>query len=170
MPTLTLVLESNKDKGTLDEITVKTQALQYLKELASGNVWGRAWRFTSTGTPAFASGTVTLASVPEDDTVTIGGITFTAKASPSGEAQFSQAGSDTADAASLASKINAHSTLSAVVSATSALGVVTITCRFPGVVGNFITLAETGTSMTVSGARLSGGVGGISGAGTLLGD
>lgn len=115
---------------------------------------------TGNAAPVAASGTITLASCVTD-TVTIGGVTFTGSASPSGEEEFETDGDDTADAAALAAKINAHSTLSKIVSATSALGVVTVTCLVKGVVGNFITLAETGTTITVSGPALQGGTGGV---------
>lgn len=118
----------------------------------------------SSANPVAASGTFTLASVPEDDTVVIAGVTLTAKASPSGENQWSQAGSDTADAAALAAKINAHSSLSTIVSATSAAAVVTVTCLVKGVIGNFIAISESGSSITASGAYLAGGTGGATSA------
>jgi phage tail sheath gpL-like len=112
-----------------------------------------------------ASATITLASCATD-TVTIGGITFTGSATPSGDVQFETDGDDTADAAALAAKINAHPTLSAVVGASSNLGVVTVTAKVKGVVGNFITLSETGSTITVSGSALAGGTGGPSGSAT----
>lgn len=114
----------------------------------------------STSNPVSASGTITLSSVPADDTVTIGTATLTAKASPSGENQFSQAGTDAADATALAAKINAHSVLSKIVTASAASNVVTVTCKVKGPIGNQIGLSETGTSMTVSGTTLAGGAGG----------
>lgn len=116
-------------------------------------------QYTDGTAPVAASATITLASCATD-TVTIGGITFTGSGSPTGDVQFETDGDDTADAAALAAKINAHPTLSKVVTATSALGVVTVTCRIKGVVGNFITLAETGTTITISAAALAGGTGG----------
>lgn len=116
---------------------------------------------TSSTDPVAASGTVTLATVAADDTVTIGAVTLTAKASPANENQFSQAGTDTVDAASLVSKINAHSVLSKVVFASSESGVVTITSLVKGLIGNQIALASSdGTTLAVSGAFLAGGTGG----------
>lgn len=106
-----------------------------------------------------ASGTVTLESFVADDTVTINGVVLTGKASPSGEAQFACGVSDTADAAALAAKINAHSTLSLIVSATSALGVVTLTALKPGLLGNCITTAISAHG-SVAAARLAGGTDG----------
>lgn len=65
--------------------------------------------------------------------------------------------SDTLSAAALAVAINAAAAIvSGHVTATSALGVVTLTAK-PGVTGNAITLAASGTGVTASGTRLTGG-------------
>lgn len=137
--------------------------VNHLQALASGNEKGSVYAQSGSANPVAASGTITLASCATD-TVTIGGITFTGSSTPSGDVQFETDGDDTADAAALAAKINAHPTLSQIVSATSALGVVTVTARQRGVIGNFITLAETGTTITISGSALAGGTGGATNA------
>jgi len=77
-----------------------------------------------------------------------------------GSDEFIAGVSDTADAADLAAQINAHATMSEVVSATSAAGVVTVTSKLSGRVGNFLTISESGSTITASGAALSGGTGG----------
>lgn len=133
---------------------------QYFKELAIGTKSASVDVQTGAGNPVAASGTFTLASVPADDTVVIGGVTLTAKAAPANESEWSQAGTDTQDAASLAAVINAHSVLGLSFSATSAVAVVTVRCKTKGTVGNHIPIAETGTSITASGAFLAGGTGG----------
>jgi phage tail sheath gpL-like len=117
---------------------------------------------SSSSDPVAASGTITLANVSADDTVTIGKTTLTAKASPSGEDQFSQAGTDTVDAASLVTKINAHSVLSLLVYASSVAGVVTVSALQKGVVGNHIALSSSnGTRLEVTGSGyLASGAGG----------
>lgn len=154
---MTQVNSNNKEQA-------RRNVIQILKGI--GPIYQGSIRLQSAATaPVAASGTFTLVSVPEDDAVTIGAVTLTAKASPSGENQWSQAGSDTADAAALAAKINAHSVLSKVVVASSAAGVVTVTCLTPGVVGNQIAISETGSSITASGSFLSGGTGGAQDAG-----
>lgn len=114
--------------------------------------------------PVAASMTFSLASVAGDDTVVIGGVTLTAKASPTGEAQWSQAGTDAVDAAALAACINAHSTLSKIVTATAVDAVVTVTCKVKGFIGNFITTAESGSTITASASTLVGGTGGATSA------
>jgi phage tail sheath gpL-like len=88
-----------------------------------------------------ASGTVTLSSIVQNDTVTIGKTVFTGKDAPSTSVQFLTGTTDTASAASLAAKINANAQTSKIVSATSALGVVTLTSLIPGLIGNEIALA-----------------------------
>jgi len=110
---------------------------------------------TFTAQQAYATGTVTLTSIAADATVTVDGVVFTAKASPSGIAQFANGGDDTADAAALAAKINAHPSLTTRVTATSASNVVTIRAYSPGTAGNSITLASS--TEAVSGATLANG-------------
>lgn len=100
-----------------------------------------------------ATGTVTCASVANNDTVTIGNQVLTGKsAAPSGQNQWLCAVSNNADAIALAACINAHTTLSLYVSAAAASGVVTITAigSALGVLGNAIILASSnGTRLAV---------------------
>jgi hypothetical protein len=143
------------------------------------------------------TGTVTCASVSAGDTAEVFGQTFTASASPVGLNQWSQAGNDTADAAALAVKLNAHPSLCGRLRAVSVAGVVYIApmrdsaatsnekllssnstrlavsqvglraaCMVwsltPGVVGNAVTCAASGTGVTfttLSTGRLGGGIG-----------
>lgn len=163
MASLTLVIKTNKDTAEMAKVGQPVQNMQricnLLNGLKAGALQGTVTASYSSADPVAASGTITLASCATD-TVTIGGVTFTGSSTPTGDEQFETDGDDTADAAALAAKINAHPTLSKVVSATSALGVVTVTCLLKGVVGNFITLAETGSTITISGSTLAGGTGG----------
>lgn len=98
---------------------------------------------------AVASGTWTVASGTGALTCVINGVTI----------NRTWATSDTATATALVGDINGHanSLIKDHVSATNAAGVVTITSKTPGLPGNAITLAGTGTGVTVSGARLTGG-------------
>lgn len=106
-----------------------------------------------------ASGTVTLASATNGQTVTVNGVVFTAHTDTEAANQFSIAGSDTEDAASLVKAINNSTTAAArEVFATSTDDVVTITARRGGPIGNIITLASSdGTTLAVTGARLENG-------------
>ena len=169
MSTLSIIINAEETQSYLQQTLKKTagepkeQAIAlsgFFKELSIGTKSASVVVSTGAGNPVAASGTFTLVSVPADATAVIGGITLTAKASPANENEFSQAGTDAVDAASLASVINAHSVLSLVVSATSASNVVTVTSKVPGLIGNRIAISETGTSITASGALLTGGTGG----------
>lgn len=124
-----------------------------------------------TGTaPVAATGTITFADVGDaNDTVTIGGQVYTLKAVPTNPFDVDIGANVTGTAANLAAAINAGAgagtaygtgtVANSDVTATSALGVVTITARVPGTGGNSITLTKSGTDITVSGATLAGGTG-----------
>lgn len=117
-----------------------------------------------------AKGTVTIAGDPvAGETVTVNGNVYTWRAAPTklNEVKITS-GNNTTMAAALAAAINAYegryeSQLNGdgwrvpAVSATSALGVVTITALADGTAGNAITLTEASTNVTASGATLAGG-------------
>lgn len=105
---------------------------------------------------ACATGTATLASVADSDTIVVGGTTLTAKTTPSGSSQWKRGVSNTADAAALAACINANTTTNKIVRATSSGAVVTITSLYPGPIGNLVTLSQTGGTMTLSPATALG--------------
>lgn len=103
--------------------------------------------------------TATLVSVVADNTITVNGITFTAKAAPTTDAQFTVKGTDALQGPELARAINAYQTKYGTldVVATAVLGVVTIKSNKPRT-GNSITLTEAATNVAVSGAGyLAGG-------------
>lgn len=99
---------------------------------------------------AQASGQVTIASGSGTETITINGVAVTA----------TWTSSDTATAATLATNINGstNALIQGLVFATSAAGVVTITSRMGGPMGNAITLAASGTGCTVTSAWAGGAV------------
>lgn len=110
-----------------------------------------------------ASGTVTAGTVVAGDTVTIAGLTYTLVSNPTviaaGDYSKVKVGASATDAATnLAAAVNAREgSRTALVTATSAVAVVTITAVAEGVAGNSIALTEVGTTFTVSGAVLAGG-------------
>lgn len=175
--TLVLTLSTEETSDVLADLlqapstapkAVALKAGDFVKRMAAGMNRGNMRVQIGTAAPVRASATATLATVLATQTITIGGVVFTASSTPSGEAQFEIDGDDTADAAALVVKINAHSTLSKIVVAESALGVVTITCLIPGVIGNFITLAKSDTTISLSSTALAGGTGGAMEAGSLF--
>lgn len=151
-------------KLRLDTIKDKEGAIElkkYIKNMSSGIVRGIIDVQTGSAAPVAASGTITLASFADDDTLTIGGVTITGKSSPTTEDHFEIDGNDTADAAALAACINAHSTLSQVLTASSNAAIVTITLKQKGVIGNFFVIAASAHATL---AQPSGGTGGVTNA------
>lgn len=114
------------------------------------------------GSTGFATGTVTFstAAPSADETVVIGGRTYTFKAAVANPDEVLPGATISAAAANLAAAINNGSgggAPNALVTASANAGVVTLTALVPGDEGNAITLTETGTNIAVSGATLTGG-------------
>ena len=110
-----------------------------------------------------ATATITLATSLAGDTVTVNGLVYTAVSGvKASNAEYSIDGSDTVDATDLADSItnDTRTGTLADVTATSNLGVVTVTSTAIGIAGNAVTLAEdTGsTTITISGPNFTGGV------------
>lgn len=172
MPTLNLNIKTQVDTSDYalsgQPVENMTKICKLLDGIKSGHLQGTVDIQYSATNPVAASGTLTLSSMAAAATCVVGSETFTASSTPSGEQQFEIDGNDTADAAALAAAINAHSTLSLVVSATSSAGVVTITCLQKGVIGNEIKLTGD-TGCTASGAYLTGGTGGAASAVVTVG-
>lgn len=106
-----------------------------------------------------SSGTLTLASVVATNSVTVAGQVFTAVASGATSVQFNVGADDTESAVNLAAAITAHASVGLWVSATSALGVVTVTALYPGVLGNAISILS-GTNIAAGATRLASGTNG----------
>lgn len=132
----------------------------FIKAIKSGSKMAQIEQFTDDTALDKASGTCTVASIQADDTITINGVTLTGKSSPSGESQFDSDGSDTVVATAIAACINANSSLTGIVTATSSAAVVTVSAYCKGLIGNAITLASSnGSRLAVSASRLAGGTG-----------
>ena len=105
------------------------------------------------------------------DTVSVGGVTFTAQAGAAtlGDTTFQAATSNNATAASLCAQINANATTKALVTATVLSAAVTITAKLNGAGGNNIAVAyadngggnvgATPCGSGLSGGKLAGGSG-----------
>lgn len=105
-----------------------------------------------------ASGTLTLTSWANGETVAINGVTITAHTNTQANNQVDISGDDTADAANLALAIN-NSTSAGLkeVFATSSSNVVTVTARRGGLAGNAITLSSGQGTVVANVARLASG-------------
>lgn len=134
---------------TLDRRRTLHRLADFLVGLASGTQQGTVSYATDAGDWVAASGTVTISGGSGSIAAIINGVTIS----------VTWATSDTNTASLLAAAINAsaNALVAPFVSATSLLGVVTITADNKGVAGNAITLAASGTGATASGARLTGG-------------
>lgn len=139
--TMTNILQLNTAANQVDVLN--------LEKLITSMVDGAQASFTkiSTGSvQATGTGTFTGAATAAQ-TMTIAGVTFTARAVPNEAAnEYLLSATVALEAASLARAINASTTASPLVSATSALGVVTITAVQPGITGNFIPTVNVNTS------------------------
>lgn len=137
---------------------------QGLQKLMADVVDGAQIAYAKISTGAIqASGTGTFTgAATADQTMTIAGVTFTAKASPDESAnQYLVSGTVALGAASLSRAINASTDLTGIVSASSALGVVTITAVQPGVSGNQIPTVDVDTAnFTFAQAALAAGTDG----------
>lgn len=111
------------------------------------------------GNAVQASGTFTLASVIATDACSINGVTFTCVASGAVANQFNVGASDALTAVNLAAAINASvsALVSGYVTASAAGDVVTVTSAFYGLSGNQTLIATADATITVSGAKLTGG-------------
>lgn len=110
-----------------------------------------------------ASGTFTYSSFATvNDVITISNVNFTAVATGATGNQFNVGSDATTQAANLAAAVNGSVTalIAGYVTASSALGVCTITSTNYGIYGNTLTMAkglDAGTVVTVSGSKLTGG-------------
>ncbi|MDX2014148.1 MAG: hypothetical protein SFW67_28375 [Myxococcaceae bacterium] len=108
-------------------------------------------------------GSTQAAAVRAFGTITFTGASGTVGATVAGIAKtFTHGANDAADAASLKSAIDADATLNKLVTCTVAGAVVTITAKQPGVLGNQLTLAASGTGVAagnVSSGKMQSGVG-----------
>lgn len=123
---------------------------EFLQACASGSVPSVTVDIQANGgTAVAAAGTVTISSGSGSITATINGVAIA----------ITWATSDTNSATLLKNAINAsvNALVAGLVTATSALGVVTVTAANKGKPGNTITLAASGTGATASGARLTAG-------------
>lgn len=135
-------------------------AIRRIAEFLMQEEMGRGINVVYSGAAVAASGTGTFTGIATaDQTMTIAGVTFTAKASPNEAAnQYLLSATVALEAESLVRAINASTTLTGIVTATSALGVVTITAAVPGTIGNGISTIDVDTAnFTFAQANLTGG-------------
>jgi phage tail sheath gpL-like len=161
----TVIFEHAETEPTMQEILIaqagdRVQAgkllMNYVRSLLGG---ARSGKVITSLNAVKATGTITLSSHVNTNTVTVNGIVFTCVSSGATGNQYNVGADDTETATNLAAALNANATLDGMVVATSALGVVTLTATVPGEIGNALTLAISANG-SVSGARMTGGTNG----------
>lgn len=169
MASLVYTIKTTKDTSAFAKADQDQQNLVKGINLLSGIVSGALNAVLdiqySSDDPVAASGTFTLTSAIATDAITIGTVTLTASSTPANENQWEIDGADDdADATALAAAINAHSTLSKVVSASASANVVTVSALQKGVVGNQIPISSADATIVASGSFLENGTGGAASA------
>ena len=171
MSSIQITVQTEKDVASLVKPSGQMKenvkrALNIVNGVQSGVLKGVIHLSASTASPAAATGTFTLATVIATDAVVIGKTTFTFTSTPTSNTATAvdvevDGADDAADAAALAAAINANALGAAkYVYATSADGVVTLTSRFVGEIGNLINISSPDVTITASAAYLSDGAGG----------
>lgn len=173
---LVLEIDTNLPVGTLRDILNDTSSRPHEMEqklinflhgslagtnsvtLRSGVVDSGLSNATTASQTATFSGAATAA-----DTVTINGVVFTAVSNVSTPSnnQWRVGTSASTAAANLAAAINASTSndTCGTVYATSSGAVVTVFAKFPGVIGDSITISKSSTAITLGGATLVNGSG-----------
>jgi hypothetical protein len=118
----------------------------------AGNKAGTA-TFALDKDPTYSTGIVHIAGeVSVDDVVTVNGVAFTAKASPTTEFLFQADADPAVSGLSLATKFNASTSPKLTsITASNVSGEVTLTVDEPGVIGNsFKLIKTTGANITIT--------------------
>lgn len=136
------------DLEASDNETTANKLVDYVSRIGSG---ARSAAVTLRVNAIQAYGLITsTGSASNGETGTVANITLTAKTSGAVAAngEFNISATPTTQAASMVLAINAVSGLTGLVTATNALGVVTITATVPGIVGNGLDLTEAFSNVT----------------------
>lgn len=135
-------------------------ALQSYENYFAGILGGqyRATIIASIGTVQASATMTSTGSASAGETFSLCNVTFTARASGATGNEFNVSGTVATQAANIAAAINASSNLTGKVTATAALGVVTITAVVPGLSGNGLQFSESLTNVTIT--QFTGGTAG----------
>lgn len=114
----------------------------YIQGLTGGAIIGASLAFKVGAIQSVGTITQTSTGAANGETLTVAGVTFTARTSGASGNEWNRNNDVTVSAAALAAAINASTDTNIYVVATSALGVVTVTALMPGVLGNLILITE----------------------------
>lgn len=163
-----VTVDTSDDAGQVSDLLAPGVAINannpnawgYVRDMGSYFVadGARSLGITFADTMVAATGTITsTGAAVAAETVTVANIVLTAVASGAVPAngEWNVSAVVATQAASIALAINSIATLTNKVTATSNLGIVTVTSVVPGIIGNTIQLSEAATNVTV--AAFSGG-------------
>jgi phage tail sheath gpL-like len=169
MASITLVL-SNVKADTLAMVKPSGQGKENLKRLLnalhgvqSGKLGGLVSMNASATNAVAATATITSTGTATNaETMSLCNVTLTAKTSGAvaADGEFDISGTVATQATNIAAAINAATGLKGLVTASAALGVVTVTAQVPGVLGNAFQMSESLSNVTVT--QFTGGTGGSS--------
>lgn len=142
-------LEATVDLDPGDSRTALKNLINYLQAMLGGRKSGTLGIRTGL---AYATATLTVSSTGSvnDETMTIAGITFTAKTSGATGNQFNISSTPATQATNMANAFNASSDLAGIVTAEAAGAVVALTSVVPGLVGNGLEITESLTNVALS--------------------
>ena len=152
-------IQTIKDKLLRQSAKPKEECIAlsgFFNAFASGDRVGKHTVQVNSGDAVQASGTITFVSFAATNTFTIGKTTVTAVASGATGAQFNIGGTDTLSAAAAVALINSLPAFQTVCTASNVAGVITVTAKPAGQIGNNIALAISANG-SVSGAFLTTG-------------
>lgn len=154
------IIHSVPDSATTmqSKLDIDTNATSYSVEAVEGLfdsiVNGNQISYTTVSTGSVqATATITsTGSASNGETMSLANQTLTAKTSGAVPAngEFNISGTVATQASNIALAINSVAALVGVVTATSALGVVTVTATLPGSMGNGLQISEALTNVTVT--------------------
>jgi hypothetical protein len=117
--------------------------IDYLAGVVSGSIIGANFVFGVGAVRAVGSITQTSTGAANGETLTVAGVTFTARTSGATGNEWNRSDTVATSATNLAAAINASTDTNPYVIAEAAAGVVTVTVLEPGVLGNLVTITES---------------------------
>lgn len=122
--------------------------INYLAGLAGGNSIGASLLFNVGAVSAVGTITQTTTGAANGETLTVAGVTFTARTSGATGNEWNRSNTVATSATNLAAAINASTDTNQIVVASASAGVVTVTVIEPGAEGNSILITESCSNTT----------------------
>jgi len=144
MASLVLTIKTSKDPTVFKQASQDRENLNRLINLLSGVNIGAIQATVDVQSAsddpvaAYATATITYASIANLDTITLFGETLTCVTGTPSTDEFKKLTDATVTAANLVTAANANEVISSLCTASSAAGVVTFTLKTKGIVGNYL--------------------------------